>query len=42
MELPFTERTSGGTGLEEGSQELRIRYDKFELPIGDLDAEVVK
>lgn len=42
MQLPFTELTVGGTGLEEGNQELSIGYDKCEMPIRDLGEQVVK
>lgn len=42
MQLPFTELTVGGTGLEEGNQELSIGYDKYEMPIRDLGEQVVK
>lgn len=41
-ELPFTEITVGGTGLEEGYEELSIGYEKSEMPIRDLGKQVVK
>lgn len=36
MELPFTELTVGGTGLEEGNQELGTGYKKCEMTTRDL------
>ena len=42
MELPFTELSVGGTGLEEGKQELSTGYDKCQMPIRDLGEQAVK
>ena len=42
MELPFTELSVGGTGLEEGKQELSTGYDKCLMPIRDLGEQAVK
>lgn len=42
MEVPFTELSVGGTGLEEGKQELGTGYDKCQMPIRNLGEQVVK
>ena len=42
MELPFTELSVGGPGLEEGKQELSTGYDKCQMPIRDLGEQAVK
>ena len=42
MEVPFTELSVGGTGLEEGKQELGTGYDKCHMPIRNLGEQAVK
>lgn len=41
-EVPFTELSVGGTGLEEGKQELSAGYDKCQMPIRDPGEQAVK